>query len=173
MNGSTIIAGIEVPSVDPLFLAIVFAVHIPLGLLCVISGAVAMLLPKGRGRHSDAGTIYFWGQLALFSSATILAIMRWAENYHLFALGLLSFAAAWFGRAMLQRHWPDSVRLHVAGMGSSYVLMLVAFYVDNGKQLPVWRELPHFMYWLLPLAIGLPIILHAMFRHPLAQRWGH
>ncbi|TGN89770.1 DUF2306 domain-containing protein [Bradyrhizobium yuanmingense] len=173
MNGSTIIAGIEVPSVDPLFLAIVFAIHIPLGLLCVISGAVAMLLPKRRGRHSDVGTLYFWGQLALFSSATMLAIMRWAENYHLFALGLLSFAAAWFGRAMLQRHWRDSVRLHIAAMGSSYVLMLIAFYVDNGKQLPVWRDLPHFMYWLLPLAIGLPIILHAIFRHPLAQRRAH
>jgi hypothetical protein len=173
MNGSTIIAGIEVPSSDPLFLTIVFGVHIPLGLLCVMSGALAMLLPKGRGRHSRTGTIYFWGQLALFVSATVLAIMRWAENYHLFALGLLAFTAAWFGRAMLRHRWSDWVRLHIAGMGSSYVLMLIAFYVDNGKQLPLWRDLPHFMYWLLPLAIGLPLILYAMLRHPLAQRWEH
>ncbi len=132
-----------------------------------------MLVPKGRGRHSDAGTIYFWGQLALFSSATVLAIMRWEENYHLFALGCLAFAAAWFGRAAPRRRWRYWIRLHIAGMGSSYVVMLVAFYVDNGKQLPLWRELPHFMYWLLPLAVGLPLILRAMFRHPLAQRWGH
>jgi hypothetical protein len=58
-------------------------------------------------------------------------------------------------------------------MGSSYVLLLIAFYVDNGKQLPLWRDLPHFMYWLLPLAVGLPLILHAMLRHPLVRRWGH
>jgi hypothetical protein len=173
VNGSTTIAGIELPSADPLFLAIVFAVHIPLGLICVLSGAAAMLLPKGRGRHSSAGTIYYWGQLALLSSASALAIMRWAENYHLFALGLLAFAAAWFGRAMLRRRWPHWVRLHIAGMGSSYVLLLIAFYVDNGKQLPLWRDLPHFTYWLLPLAVGPPLILHAMVRHPLARRWGH
>lgn len=171
MNGSTVIAGIEVPSDDPLFLTIVFAVHIPLGLVCVVSGAAAMLLPKVRGRHSSAGTIYYWGQLALFGSATALSSMRWADNYHLFILGLLSFAAAWFGRAMLRRRSSHWVRLHIAGMGSSYVLMLVAFYVDNGKQLPLWRDLPHFTYWLLPLAIGLPLILHAMLRHPLARQW--
>ena len=132
-----------------------------------------MLLPKGRGRHSSAGTIYYRGQLALCVSASVLAIMRWAENYHLFVLGLLAFAAAWLGRAAMRRRWPHWTRLHIASMGSSYVLMLIAFYVDNGKQLPLWRDLPHFTYWLLPLAIGLPLIAHAMLRHPLAQRWGH
>ena len=39
-------------------------------------------------------------------------------------------------------------------MGTSYVLLLVAFYVDNGKQLPIWKDLPHFTYWLLPIAAG-------------------
>jgi hypothetical protein len=34
-------------------------------------------------------------------------------------------------------------------MGLSYVLMLIAFYVDNGKQLPIWKDLPHFGYCLL------------------------
>jgi hypothetical protein len=29
-------------------------------------------------------------------------------------------------------------------MSLSYVVMLIAFYVDNGKQLPVWKDLPHF-----------------------------
>ena len=65
---------------------------------------------------------------------------------------------------------PAFVKTHIAGMGSSYVLMLIAFYVDNGKQLPLWRDLPHFTYWLLPLAAGLPFIVFAMLRHPLAQR---
>ena len=27
-------------------------------------------------------------------------------------------------------------------MGASYILLLTAFYVDNGKNLPLWRELP-------------------------------
>jgi hypothetical protein len=55
-------------------------------------------------------------------------------------------------------------------MGLSYVLMLIAFYVDNGKQLPLWKELPHFMNWLLPLALGIPLIVRALLWHPLVRR---
>jgi len=55
-------------------------------------------------------------------------------------------------------------------MGASYVLLLTAFYVDNGKSLPLWRELPPIAYWLLPAAIGLPLIIRALFWHPLPRR---
>lgn len=167
---TTHFAGIEIPSCDSFFLAIVVGLHIPLGLCCVMAGAAAMLVNKGRGRHSTFGTIYFWSLAALFASVTILSIMRWAENYHLFALGALSFVGAWLARQALRRRWPHWVRLHIAGMGLSYVLMLIAFYVDNGKQLPLWKDLPHFTYWTLPLVIGLPLILRAMLRHPLARQ---
>jgi hypothetical protein len=169
MSGTTIVAGIEVPSIDPVFVLIVFGVHIPLGVVCVAAGAFAMLARKGRGRHSVAGTLYYWSLLALFISAAALAVMRWTENYHLFVLGLLAFVTAWLGRAAVRDRGRNWVRLHIAGMGSSYVLMLIAFYVDNGKQLPLWRDLPHAAYWLLPLAIGLPLTIRAMLRHPLAQ----
>jgi hypothetical protein len=40
---STIILGIEVPSTDPVFVAVVVGIHIPLGMACVALGAVAML----------------------------------------------------------------------------------------------------------------------------------
>jgi hypothetical protein len=48
--------------------------------------------------------------------------------------------------------------------------MLVAFYVDNGKQLPLWKDLPHFTYWLLPLAVGIPLIVRALLWHPLVRQ---
>ena len=56
-------------------------------------------------------------------------------------------------------------------MGASYIFMLTAFYVDNGKNLPLWRELPQIAFWLLPGAIGLPLILHALLRHPVVLRY--
>jgi hypothetical protein len=55
-DGSTTLIGIEIPSTDPLFLAVV-GIHIPLGLTCVILGAVAMLNKKQRGRHSSFGKV--------------------------------------------------------------------------------------------------------------------
>jgi hypothetical protein len=42
--------------------------------------------------------------------------------------------------------------------------MLTAFYVDNGKNLPLWRELPVIAFWILPSAIGVPLILYALLR---------
>jgi len=166
--GSTIVFGIEVPSTDPVFLAVV-GVHVPLGMSCVLFGALAMFSQKQRGRHSTFGQLYYWLLFALIVSATFLAFMRWRENYHLFILGVLAFVSAWLGRAALRNHWPYRFRFHIIGLGISYVLMLIAFYVDNGKQLPLWKDLPHFTYWLLPLAIGLPLIIRALLRHPLAR----
>jgi uncharacterized membrane protein len=169
-SGSSTIAGIVIPSTDPAFVGVVVGVHIPLGIACVVIGASTMLSPKGRGRHSRFGTIYFWCLLALFVSATFLSIMRWSDNYHLFILGAASIGCAWFGRSALQRRWPNWIRLHIAGMSLSYVVMLIAFYVDNGKQLPVWKDLPPFTYWLLPLTIAAPLISWALLRHPLVLR---
>ena len=54
----TMIAGIEIPSTSPVFLTIV-GFHILLGLTCVLAGFVAMMSPKGRGRHSRFGTLYY------------------------------------------------------------------------------------------------------------------
>jgi hypothetical protein len=168
-GNSTAVFGIEIPSTDPIFVGVIVGIHIPLGLACVIAGAVGMLSQKGRGRHSGAGKVYYWCLLALFASATLLSFMRWSDNYHLFLLAALSFASAWLGRKALRDRWSHWARLHVTGMGLSYVLMLVAFYVDNGKQLPLWKDLPHFTYWLLPLAVGLPLIVRALVWHPMAQ----
>jgi len=167
IGDSTMILGIEVPSSDPVFLALVVGIHIPLGLACVVFGAIAMTSEKQRGRHSSCGKLYYWCLLALFASATVLSILRWYENYHLFVLGALSFASAWLGRTALRRRWRNW--LHITGMGFSYILMLIAFYVDNGKQLPLWKDLPHFMYWLLPLAAGIPLVIRALLKHPLAR----
>lgn len=170
-EGVTVVAGITIPSISPAFLAVV-GFHVLVGLTCVATGAVAMLSRKGRGRHSDFGTIYFWALVAAFASSTGLAIVRWAEDYPLFILGALSLSAAGFGRAAMRRRWPYWVRLHIAGMGASYVFLLTAFYVDNGRNLPLWRDLPQIAFWLLPGAVGLPIMAYALLRHPLARRAG-
>jgi uncharacterized membrane protein len=170
-NESTVVLGIPIPSTDPVFLAII-GVHVVFGLAAVIFGAVAMLSKKGRGRHSNFGTIYFWCLFGVFVTMSALSFMRWAANYHLFILGAFSFASALFGRTAVQRRWHQWPRLHPTGMGASYIFMLTAFYVDNGKNLPLWRELPEIAFWVLPSAIGVPLILYALLRHPLVLGLG-
>ena len=164
-----VIAGIEIPSNDPVFLTLV-GLHVLIALVSVVAGIGAMLSRKGAGRHPAFGTIYYWSLVLVFITATVLSAMRWYENYHIFILGLLAFAAATIGRAAVRSRLHHWVRLHLAGMGLSYILLLTAFYVDNGKNLPLWRDLPEFIYWLLPAAVGIPLIVRAALRHPLARR---
>lgn len=161
-DGTTIIAGIPIPFTSAIFLSVV-GLHVLAGLGCVIAGLVAMLSTKGRGRHSSFGTAYFWSLAVVCTSMAFLAVSRWAEDYHLFILGALSIAAAYVGRAAVRHHW---LRLHVMGMAASYILLLTAFYMDNGKNLPLWRELPQIAFWLLPSAFGVPIIAYVLARHP-------
>ncbi len=165
----TIVAGIPIPSISPAFLVIV-AFHVLFGLVCTVTGAVAMLSTKGRGRHSNFGTIYYRCLLTVFVSATVLGVVRWAEDYHLLLLGMLSFATAYWGRIAARRRRRGWVHLHVSGMGASYILLLTAFYVDNGKSLPLWKELPQLAFWVLPSTVGVPLIVYALFHHPLMRR---
>ena len=71
--------------------------------------------------------------------------------------------AATIGYQHRRRHRPGGT-VHIAGMGAAYVVMLIAFYVDNGPHLPLWDRLPTLALWLLPSAIGAPIIARAVTR---------
>lgn len=168
LDGETIIAGIAIPSTSPLFLSVV-GFHVLFGLSCTAAGIVAMLSKKGRGRHSSFGTVYYWCLVAVFVTATWLSVVRWSDDFHLFILDALSLVAAYLGRRALRKRWPEWPQLHVTGMGVSYILLLTAFYVDNGKNLPLWRELPQIAFWLLPGAIGAPIILYVLREHPVIR----
>ncbi len=99
-------------------------------------------------------------------TAVGLSVVRWGEDYHLAILGTLSFAAAYFGRNALRHRWRNWPSLHLSAMGASYILLLTAFYVDNGKNLPLWRQLPQIAFWVLPTIIGAPIILYTLRTHP-------
>jgi len=120
-ENAMLLLGIPIPSTDPAFLAIV-GIHVLFGVAAVITGAVAMLSNKGRGRHSRFGTVYFWCLFGVFATMSALSFIRWAADYHLFVLGALSFAAAIFGRTAAKRRWRQWPRLHLTGVGTSYIL---------------------------------------------------
>jgi hypothetical protein len=89
--------------------------------------------------------------------------MRWRQDYKLFIIGAVAFAAAYTERRHRRQHRPGDSP-HIAGMGVSYVAMLTAFYVDNGPHLPLWDRLPPLSFWFIPGLVGAPIILRALSR---------
>jgi hypothetical protein len=92
--------------------------------------------------------------VVVFVTMAALSLLRWPANTHLFVLGILSFSAGVIGRMARRRGQPDWLRVHVTAMAVSYILLLTAFYVDNGPHLPLWRSLPPLAHWSLPASLG-------------------
>lgn len=162
------IAGIPIPSASPLFLVVV-AIHVVAGLAAVMTGIVAMLSAKGPGRHPSFGLWYYRSVVLTSITMAVLSTLRWAHDYHLFILGAFALTSVVIGRQAAPSGSKARIRLHVTAMGLSYVLLLTAFYVDNGPNLPLWRQLPHYTYWVLPFLVGAPLIIRALLTHPVVQ----
>ncbi|MGN9912775.1 hypothetical protein ACTMTJ_35100 [Phytohabitans sp. LJ34] len=156
-------AAVVISDRGPVFRA-ALVVHILAGLTSVVSGALAAASRKQGGRHPAAGTVYFWGLGAVFATATVMASMRWSRDAHLFAIAAIAYTLAIGGRIARRRRPQNWAVWHAAGMGGSYIALLTGFYVDNGSQLPVWDRLPHLAYWVLPAAVGVPLIVLGLVR---------
>ena len=165
-----VIQGFEIPSDNSFFLTIL-AIHVLAAFTCVVSGVIAMLSEKQFGRHPKAGTIYFWSLLIVFMTATMMAILRWKEDYYLFILGFFAFTSALIGRRARRKLWVKWSIIHITAMGISYIFLLIAFYMDNGRFLPFWKNLSPVVYWLLPPLVGVPIIARTLLRHPLSRNY--
>jgi hypothetical protein len=158
------IFGIHVPDSRPVFLAFV-AAHVVVGVTSVVAGGLAASARKQPGRHPRAGTVYLWGISGVFATGTVLAALRWSHSWHLFIVGTVAFGSAMLGWQARRRRWHRWMIWHGTAMGSSYIALLTGFYVDNGKQLPLWNQLPQVSFWFIPAAIGIPLIVRALVRN--------
>src|SRR2546427_2209617 len=130
------ILGIDVPDDRPVFLA-TLAVHVLTALTCVVAGALAATAGKRPGRHPRAGTVYFWNLAVVFSTATVLAGLRWRQDWHLFLIACVAFGLGATGWMARRRRWRRWMLIHGTGMAGSFIALLTGFYVDNGPQLPL------------------------------------
>jgi uncharacterized membrane protein len=162
-SGPNHIGGLSVGSTSPVFLT-VLAIHVAAGLTAAISGVAAALWRKGPGVHARLGRVYVAAIGIVFASALVLAGLRWPHDNDLAAIGTLGFTSAVVGYLARRRHWPGDT-IHIVAMATSYVALLTAFYVDNGRQLPLWDRLPTAAYWLLPALIAAPLTVRAVARY--------
>jgi hypothetical protein len=169
MEKTTDIFGIPVPSTDKVFLTFV-VIHILISLVSVFTGLLAMLMNKANKRHPYFGRIYFWSLLSAFGTVVILSIMRWPHNIHLLSIGTLAVGSTYTGYRLARTRKKNWTRLHTVSMGLSYIFLLTGFYVDNGKNLPLWKLFPQWFFWVFPAIVGTPIIIYALFRSPLNRK---
>ena len=164
------IDGFLIPSDNPVFLTLL-SIHILAALTCVITGIMAMFAQKRPGLHPRSGAVYYWSLWIVFGTVVIISIARWKEDYHLLILGCFAICSAIIGRAAEKHRWKKWPIVHITCMSTSYIILLTAFYVDNGKFLPVWKDFNPLVYWLLPAAVGIPIIVRTLYRHPISKKY--
>lgn len=151
------------PDAGPVFV-VALGVHVGAGLTCVVAGTVAGLARKRAGRHPRWGRIYLCGLGTVAASAAALAVVRWPADNHLLAIAVTAAGLGAFGWVARRRHRPGWPARHAVGLGGSFAALLTGFYVDNGPQLPVWDQLPHIVYWLLPGLVATVLTRRALRR---------
>src|SRR5262249_25755047 len=98
------------------------------------------------------------------ATAAVMTAIRFRQDAHLLAIGVVALGLGLFGWHARRRHRPGWPVRHAIGMGGSFIGLLTAVYVDNRSQLPLWDRLPHWMYWVLPTVVGVPLIWWALRR---------
>lgn len=160
------ITGLHVSDTRPAFL-VTLAVHIATAGTAVIAGLLATTARKRPGRHTRAGTVYLYAITGVFLTASVLAGLRWREDWHLFLIAAVVFGLAalgWWARRRWLGRTPRGKVWHGSAMAGSYIALFTGFYVDNGPQLPLWDRLPHAAYWFIPSAVGIPLTWWALRR---------
>jgi hypothetical protein len=110
------IFGLPIPNAGPVF-DTALVIHILSGLTAVTAGALAATARKRPGRHPRAGRVYLWALGGVFTTATMMAIIRWHEDAHLFAIAVVAFSLGLYGYRARRRHGPGWPPHHAVGMG--------------------------------------------------------
>ncbi|WP_036659570.1 hypothetical protein [Paenisporosarcina sp. HGH0030] len=133
-------------------------IHIAAGCICLITGLLAGISKKRKGRHTISGEIYHGFFLLVFISTVVMSIMHWKESAYLFYIGIFSYGLALLGYTSAKIRWKNWLRIHIGGMLGSYIGIFTATLVVNIHRIPLLNELPVLIFWFLPTIIGTPII---------------
>jgi hypothetical protein len=135
---------------------LLLTVHISSGTLGLLTGPLAMLMPKRRGWHPRIGRIYQVCVALICTTAVGLAVMQPAL-WWLGVIAAATWAAALAGWQVRRRPRPGWLPWHISLMCGSYISLVTALLVVN---LGVHAVIA----WVLPTVIGSPLIATAAYR---------
>jgi uncharacterized membrane protein YeaQ/YmgE (transglycosylase-associated protein family) len=128
------------------------ATHVAAGVAGLILGPVTMRATKRRGPHTRLGDAYHWVMLTATATAAVLAVLAWQRLWWFLPIAVFSYANAFVGYVAAKRRRRGWLRLHIAGIGGSYIALVTALLVVNlGETLP--------LVWFVPTIVGSPILV--------------
>ncbi|OZM56831.1 DUF2306 domain-containing protein [Lottiidibacillus patelloidae] len=137
---------------------LLLTIHIITGTVCLITGLIAMLSKKKKGKHTRSGEIYHWSYVIVFVTAVVMSIIYWEKSAYLFYIALFSYSFALMGYLAVKKKWKNWLGSHIGGMLGSYIGIVTATIVVNIPRIPLLNQLPIIIFWLLPTIIGVPLI---------------
>jgi predicted lysophospholipase L1 biosynthesis ABC-type transport system permease subunit len=139
--------------------------HIISGFTCLVTGIIAALAPKRRGRHTRFGEVYHVSYVVVAVSAIVMSIMHWSSSAYLFYIAIFSYGFAILGYLARKIRWKDWLSWHIIGMIGSYIGIVTGTLVVNSPHIPYLNKIPALVYWFLPTIIGTPIIIRTVNRY--------
>ncbi|QOS97727.1 DUF2306 domain-containing protein [Brevibacterium sp. JNUCC-42] len=136
----------------------IIALHIVAGIVCLITGLLAIMMRKKRDPHTIYGEIYHGSYAVIFLTSIVTAIWHWEQSAYLFFIALFSYGLALYGYLARKRRWTEWLGKHINGMLGSYIGVITAVLVVNQTKIPVLNQWPSLLVWLLPTIIGSPLI---------------
>jgi hypothetical protein len=135
--------------------------HVASGVAALALGPIALLVVEQRRRGAallrDA---YHWAVLVVCATATVVSVLAWARLWWLVPIGALSYGLALAGYLGSRNQWPPWMRAHA--WGGSYIALVTALLVVSVRGVSPVLEV---VAWILPAAIGVPLIVRAHTGH--------
>ncbi len=141
----------------PLFTVVLIA-HIAFGVLGLVLGPVAMFSRKIQGIHTRAGELYHWMVLGVCLTASLMTTLDWTRLWWFLPIAIGSYALAFVGYLFAKVRWRKWVSVHISGQGGSYIALVAALLVVNWGNVFGSPGVSSPWAWVLPTAIGSPII---------------
>jgi hypothetical protein len=149
---------------------IALGLHVAAGSAGLVLGPIAMFSAKRPGVHTSSGVAYYYVFVVLFGSSVALAALDLKQAWWLAFVGGGSYALALVGyRAAKHRQQGWLIR-HVSGMAGSYISMVTALLVVNVNAISGASSFSRALAWIVPTAIGGPIITWVNFQIAAGRR---
>jgi hypothetical protein len=130
-------------------------VHVASGVLALALGPVALLGARRQRRwFASLRAAYHWTVLLVCATATVVSVLAWSRLWWLVPIAALAYSLTLAGHLGSKLDWPAWVRAH--GWGGSYIALVTALLVVAARGVAAVLEVAA---WLLPAAIGTPLIV--------------
>jgi len=117
---------------------ILFGIHIFVGVIALLSAALALSTEKGKKLHVLSGKSYFWAMVLIFLTAIPMSIIN--SNVFLFLVAIFSFYLAFSGMRFARNLKGIPARIDLIAVnfmflsGAGMWILAIIFVINNNSQ---------------------------------------